>query len=160
MFISWLTHAYNVVYQQYKSSHIIHSFIIIFIQQKLPVNMCLEILYWTAECKLAGHAFFSPFILFWRKTSYMFLQELLCVVSFTNGDKQITCYIQNNAVACTLWVHRPALTTMSERIILLWVGAKNIHHNQLRQNKDQPYSAGSCTISLKRTPLFYMTHWH
>lgn len=80
MFISWLTHAYSVVYQQYKSSRIIHSFIIIFIQQKLPVNnMCLEILYWTAECKLAGHAFFFSFYSFFEAKRLTCFFRSFCV---------------------------------------------------------------------------------
>jgi len=58
------------------------------------------------------------------------------------------------AVSAQTWLEE----IMSERIILLRVGTKNIHHNQLRQNKVQPYSACSCTISLTRTPLLYMTH--
>ncbi len=92
----------------------------------------------------------------------MFQKEILYVGSFTNGDNSIVCYTLNNVVACMLWLHRLAPGTVfaieSKRIILLWVEAKNIHHNQLRQNKDQPYSAGSCAISLVRTPLLYMTH--
>lgn len=62
--------------------------------------------------------------------------------------KLIACYILNKAVVCTLWVHRPSLRTMSERIILLWVGAKNIHHIQLREWR-------SAVLCLQ---LYYFSH--
>lgn len=166
LFISWLIYAFSIVYQLYKSSRIIHSFIIISIQHKASSrqHVLREIHSWmkaSVTCP-PPPPFFLYFSFVLSKMSCMFLKELLYVVSFTNGDNSIVCYTLNNAVACMLWLHRLAPGTVfvieSERIILLWVGAKNIHQNQLIQNKNQAYSAGSSAISFTRTPLPYLTH--
>lgn len=76
-----------------------------------------------------------------------------CVGSFANGDKLIVCKKRNNVVACLPWLSRRGVRENSPGVS--WT--KNIHLNQLRQNKDQPRCASSCFISLTRTLLLYVT---